>query len=152
MSLLESEVVSVLETLVKATVKEMTKFVDISGISPLTETNVTANKSATPDFATHLNCVLERNAKEAVGKICQLFSALQHLETSQSAQDGLKTRPKQVEKRQKTLQGETHLTDDALLTSESSDQLTLVSGENIDVSWAQEEIIETEHVKTIQGC
>lgn len=51
MSLLESEVVSVLETLVKATVKEMTKFVDISGIPPLTETNVTANKSATPDFA-----------------------------------------------------------------------------------------------------
>lgn len=49
MSLLESEVVSVLETLVKATVKEMTKFVDISGTPPLTET--TANESATPDFA-----------------------------------------------------------------------------------------------------
>lgn len=49
MSLLESEVVSVLETLVKATVKEMTNFVDILGIPPLTET--TANKSATPDFA-----------------------------------------------------------------------------------------------------
>lgn len=69
--------------------------------------------------------MLERNAKEAVEKICQLFSALQHLETSQSSQHGLKRRLKQAEKRQKTLQGKTHLTDNALLTSQSSDQLTL---------------------------
>lgn len=53
MLLLESEVVSVLETLVKDTVKEMTTFVDLSGITltllpPLTET--TANESVTLDY------------------------------------------------------------------------------------------------------
>lgn len=58
MSLLESEVVAVLETLVRATVKEMTKFVDISGI-PLIET--TANESATPDFAVSDQKVYEIN-------------------------------------------------------------------------------------------
>ncbi|XP_077064564.1 uncharacterized protein LOC143716187 isoform X5 [Siphateles boraxobius] len=147
MSLLESEVVSVLETLVKDTVKEITTFVDLSGIPPLTET--TANESVSLDFTTHLNCVLERNAKEAVEKICQLFSALQHLETTPSAQDSLKTTLKQTQIQQKTLQGETNLTDSALLRSQSSDQLTLVSTEEIIVSWEEEEeIIDTEHVRT----
>lgn len=51
MSLLESDVVSVLDTLVKDTVKEMTTFVDLSGITlpPLTETTA-ANESVTLDF------------------------------------------------------------------------------------------------------
>ncbi|KAK7156426.1 hypothetical protein R3I94_006477 [Phoxinus phoxinus] len=150
MSLLESEVVSVLETLVKDTVKEITTFVDLSGITlpPLIETNVTANESVTLDFTAHLNCVLERNAKEAVEKICQLFSALQHLET-RNAQDSLKTTLKQVEERQKILQGETNLNDSALFRSQSSDQLTLVSTEKIIVSWEEEEeIIDTEYVRT----
>lgn len=49
MSLLESDVVSVLDTLVKDTVKEMTTFVDLSGIPPLTETTA-ANESVTLDF------------------------------------------------------------------------------------------------------
>lgn len=50
MSFLESDVGSVLETLVKDTVKEMTTFVDLSGITlpPLTET--TTNESVTLDF------------------------------------------------------------------------------------------------------
>lgn len=53
------------------------------------------------------------------------FSALQHLEMTQSAQDSLTTTLKQVEKRQKTLQEETNLTDSAFFRSQSSDQLTL---------------------------
>lgn len=46
MSLLESEVVSVLETLVKTTVNEMAKVIDSSGIPPQT----TADKSVALDF------------------------------------------------------------------------------------------------------
>lgn len=46
MSLLESEVVSVLEKLVKTTVNEMAKVMDSSGIPPQT----TADKSVTLDF------------------------------------------------------------------------------------------------------
>jgi len=69
--------------------------------------------------------VLEHNAKEAVEKICQLFSALKNLETTPSAQGSLTTTLKQVEKQQNTLQEETNLTDCVLLSSQSSDQLTL---------------------------
>uniref|UniRef100_A0A671LUR9 MAP/microtubule affinity-regulating kinase 3 n=1 Tax=Sinocyclocheilus anshuiensis TaxID=1608454 RepID=A0A671LUR9_9TELE len=143
---LESEVVSVLETLVKATVNEMTKVVDSSGKPP----QMTADKSATLDFTTQLNSVLTRNAKEAVEKICQLFSALLHHEMIPSAQDGLKTRPKQSEKQHKTLQGETNLTGSCPQRSQSTDQHSLVSAEKIAivVSWGQEEIIDTDHVKT----
>lgn len=50
MSLLESEVVSVLETLVKTTVNEMAKVVDSSGITLPPQTHATADKSVTLDF------------------------------------------------------------------------------------------------------
>uniref|UniRef100_A0A671LSI9 non-specific serine/threonine protein kinase n=1 Tax=Sinocyclocheilus anshuiensis TaxID=1608454 RepID=A0A671LSI9_9TELE len=67
-----------------------------------------------------------------------------------SAQDGLKTRPKQSEKQHKTLQGETNLTGSCPQRSQSTDQHSLVSAEKIAivVSWGQEEIIDTDHVKT----
>lgn len=122
--------------------------------------------------------MLERNAKEAVEKICQLFSALLHKEMTPSAQDDLKTRLKQAEKQHKTLQGEANLTDSGLQRSPSTDQLTLgetlmlhphhcasqsissrflicctfaVSAEKIAivVSLGQEEIVDTDHVKTV---
>ncbi|KAI2656245.1 Zinc finger protein 568 [Labeo rohita] len=147
--LLESEVVSVLETLVKATVNEMTKVMDTSVKPP--QTNITADKHDSLDFTTQLNSVLERNAKEAVEKICQLFSALLHQEMIPTAHDDMKTRLKQAEKQHKTLQGETNVTDSGLPRSQSTDQLTLVSAEKIAVvvSWGQEEIINTDdHVKT----
>lgn len=69
--------------------------------------------------------MLERNAKEAVEKICQLFSARLHKEMIPSAQDDMKTRLKPAEKQHKTLQGETNLTDSGLQRSQSTDQLTL---------------------------
>lgn len=68
--------------------------------------------------------MLEHNAKEAVDKICQLFSALLHKERIPSAQDDMKTRLKQAEK-QTLLLGETNLTDSSLQRSQSTDQLTL---------------------------
>jgi len=59
MSLLESEVVSVLETLVKDTVKQMTTFVDLSGITLPPLTGTIANESVTLDFT-----VSEQNVYE----------------------------------------------------------------------------------------
>lgn len=55
MSLLESEVVSVLETLVKATVNEMTKVMDSSGKPP----QIKEDKSATLDFTVSVQEVHE---------------------------------------------------------------------------------------------
>ncbi|KAL1260757.1 hypothetical protein QQF64_008584 [Cirrhinus molitorella] len=134
-------------TLVKATVNEMTKVMDSSGKPPQTTAD---KKDDTLDFTTLLNSVLERNAKKAVEKICQLFSALLDQEMIPGAQNDLKTRLKQAEKQHKTLQGETNITDSGLQRSQSTEQLTRVSAEKIAivVSWGQEEIKDTDHVKT----
>lgn len=53
-------------------------------------------------FQTHLNCVLEEQAREAGVKLCQLFSAILQLELSpgEVPQDSLTSRLKQSEKQQ----------------------------------------------------
>lgn len=111
MSSLEYEVVSVLETLIHSTVNEMSTIL----------TQTTADESVSMEFTDQLNSVLEHNAKEAVKKICQIFSALLHHDISPSAQE---TRPKQVEQWQKAHLEVTDLPDIDLYRSYSTDQLS----------------------------
>ncbi|KAA0701989.1 hypothetical protein E1301_Tti007814 [Triplophysa tibetana] len=106
MSLLECEVVAILETLVKTAVHEMTK-VFSRGTSAPTDTAV--NEPANVEFTTQLNCVLEEQAREAGVKLCQLFSAILQLELNpgEVPQDSLTSRLKQSEKQQKSTQEDT---------------------------------------------
>nr|XP_055052457.1 zinc finger protein ZFP2 isoform X2 [Misgurnus anguillicaudatus] len=150
MSVLESEVFAVLETLIKVTIHEVTKVMDSSrGTSR--QTDAAVNESAKLEFTSHLKGVLEKQAKAAVSEICRLFSALLHLELTpaQMAQDSLTSRPEQVEKQQQTVQEDAvkqeDTTDSDDHRNQFTDQLTLASEENIEVvvNWGQEEIIDT---------
>lgn len=150
MSLLESEVFAILEKLIKVTIHEVTKVMD-SSRGTFRQTDAAVHESAKLEFTSHLNGVLEKQAKAAVSEICRLYSALLHLDLTpvQMAQDSLTSRPKQVEKQQKTVQEDVvkqeDTTDNDHHRNQFTEQFTSASEENIEVvvNWGQEEIIDT---------
>ncbi|XP_017550303.2 gastrula zinc finger protein XlCGF57.1 [Pygocentrus nattereri] len=104
LSLLQPQVVSILETLVKATVLKMDRVLDES-LLKFTESD---SLSTAAGFKAQLNAVLEMQVKEAVEKICRLFSdtsAVLHrrLTQRQIAHNNLKRKQKPVAKRHKTV-------------------------------------------------
>ncbi|KAL6471106.1 hypothetical protein MHYP_G00197560 [Metynnis hypsauchen] len=104
LSLLEPQVFSILETLVKATVLKMDRVLDES-LLKLTESD---SLSTAVEFKAQLNAVLEMQVKEAVEKICRLFSDTsavlhQHLTQRQIARNNLKRKQKPVAKISKTV-------------------------------------------------
>uniref|UniRef100_W5KP18 Si:dkey-182i3.10 n=2 Tax=Astyanax mexicanus TaxID=7994 RepID=W5KP18_ASTMX len=105
MSLLESRVFSILEDLVEATVHSMARAEDESLLDQFKESH-SLNEPA--GIKAQLNTVLEMHIKEAVEKVCRLFSdnsAVLHLPLTenQTTQNNLKRKPKRLAKRHKSV-------------------------------------------------
>ncbi|XP_066519688.1 oocyte zinc finger protein XlCOF6 [Hoplias malabaricus] len=146
MSPLEPQLFSVLQTLVKVTVDKMSKLMDESQLSGVTESHYF---STTEEFKAQLSAVLELQVKEAVEKICRLFcdtSAVLHLHLSQRehARDNLKRKQKQVVKRHKTVTGKKQVLQEIANIHQTckatEERISSVSSE-----WRKEEDLDTEN-------